>query len=544
MEQNLIHNKIFIIFLIFILGFSLRILFAPPQNETADPFEILTAAKHLSESGKYYVPMIGSADLKISYHNPGWPVGYPLMLSGIFKLFGYNEYLARLFTIFLGSLLIVFTAIIADLFFREKVAYFAGLFAAIYPLLVAFNGRIFTNTPSTTFLFAALAFFLLSFVKRGEGLSFVKISDLFLEKRRLISFLASALLFGCLLAIRDTEIIFAPVFIYILYQSSILSDLRHYEGRKAVGKILFLSLFAFIAGLSPSIYYNLQNYGAPVVSATQKWGGHLDLNYLLLGTDSQMGMPGALIMLLTGLVYCFPLVSLGFIGKFTKKVNFFLVIFVLMFLPIIFVNGAYSVSSSGASPRYLLPLIPIVCVLTAQSLSNLSRRANKFLIGLLFIALSGWFVFFTYPAPIFYKISTKIAFIAHYAPAYQIFPYENYPSHINALAKWVRQNTPKDTVVLATSTQPYHFYYYAGRDVITFPNVTKDTLKNLVNKRPIFIVEDHGDIYNPEAINNVLNMVKEAGLACSEAGEVKLFSPRVGHTKMHIYQIIGKKRME
>ena len=191
--------KILIILFIFVLGFVLRVGFAPKENIAADSFSILSSAHTLAETGKYLLPDMGFADLKIRYTTlTGWPVGFPLMLSLIFRFFGYSEYLARLFTIFLASLGIIFVAIIANLFFREKVTYTACFFMAIHPLLVAFNGRIFTNNPALVFFISSIAFMLLSVIERGGELRFVDPSLILTNKKRFLSFLMSFLLLGFL----------------------------------------------------------------------------------------------------------------------------------------------------------------------------------------------------------------------------------------------------------------------------------------------------------------------------------------------------------
>jgi hypothetical protein len=210
-----------------------------------------------------------------------------------------------------------------------------------------------------------------------------------------------------------------------------------------------------------------------------------------------------------------------------------------MTIPIILVNGAYHVSATGASPRYVLPLIPLVCILAAEALNHLSRKMNRFWTMLILIILAVWILFFTYPLPQLFKLSPKIAFAAHYAPVYQLFPYKNYPNHINALTKWVEANTPENSVIFVTSAQPYHFYYYAKRKVVTFPNVKSEVVRKIYKqKMPIFIVEDHEATYNPDMINTVKEIVGKLGLKYKIVGKVPLFSPRIGETIMHIYRVL------
>jgi len=245
-----------IILLIFVLGFSLRLIFAPVENLSADPFEVLTSAKTLAETGQYLVPSVGSADLKIRYISPPWPVGFPLMLSIIFKFVGYSEFIARLFTIFLASLSIVFVILIANLFFPKKEAYFSGIIMAINPLLVAFNSRIFTTNPAVLFLIASIAFLLLSVIDRDKELRFVDPSLILSKKSRLLSFLMAFLSLGYLLTIRDTAVMFLLVHLYVFSKASFFKLNFVRERLKVIAKLFLMAVIAFMLAFLPSVYYN------------------------------------------------------------------------------------------------------------------------------------------------------------------------------------------------------------------------------------------------------------------------------------------------
>jgi len=535
-EKTKVTQKIVIVLSIFVFGFFLRLAFAPEENIASDPFEILTAAKTLAETGRYLVPSIGSADLKIHYSFAGWPVGFPLMLSVLFKLFGYSEFLVRLFTITLSSLTIVFVAITCNLFFRERVTFLASFLIAVHPLLVAFNGRIFTNNPALFFLVSSIAFLLFSVIKRDKELEFVDLSVIFKIKKRLLSFLFSFLFLGFLLTVRDTEAMFIPVYLYILYKSGFFASNFNRERLSNITKLLFLAVIVFLLGYLPSIYFNYQNYGTIITSTHYQWGGRLDLNYLLFGSGSTLDLPGFVIIILSAIIYCFPLITLLFIERFTKKVIFLVTILIVMLLPLIVINGSYQVSSTGAAPRYMLPVIPFAFILIGYSLINLSgERRLIYRASLIFIIIC-WQLLLTYPIPILFKISPKFAYAAHYSPFYQIYPFENYPTHSNAMAKWVKDNTPENSVII-TPSRVYHFYYYAKRDVVMLSDVTAEILKSFFNGRPVFLVEDHEAAYNPDRITKFKKLIKSSGLECSTFGEVKLFSPRIGHTQMIIYRI-------
>jgi len=533
-NYKLFTRKIVILFLIFLLGFMLRLVFAPIENIDADSFELLTAAKTINDTGRYMVPSIGTPDLKIKYHFAGWPVGFPLMLCLIFKLIGYSEFAARLFVILLGSLTIICTIMIADLLFGEKVSYLAGLLTAMNPLLVAFNGRIFTNTPSLFFFMCSITCLMLSTIKKSDDLQFVNLRIVLSSRGRIINFLLSLFFFGILLTIRDTEVIFSPIYIYILYKSEFFY-FKHYN--YDIKPILFLlsGVLVLLIGYAPSMYFNYQNYGKIITSTTYQWGGRLDFKYLFFGYSSTLPLPGILVILITVLVYCFPAFLLFFIKKCSDKDILLIIIFFLILIPIMIINGAYRVTSTGASPRYIIALIPFACIFSANRLIYLYKY--KMLLWTFSIVILSWLFLLSYPLPVLFKITPKFAYLAHYSPLYQRYPYKNYPTHTNAVSNWIKNNTAENSVVIAPSSNPYHFFYYAKRQVITYPNLNSNVLRDLSFSRSIYLVEDHEATYNPEKVKSVKNIINASGLSYIIVGEIELFSPKVGITKMNIYKV-------
>ncbi len=538
-------KKIFVIFLVFFMGLCLRWFFAPKENMAADSFELIAATKNLSQTGEYLMPTHGAADLKETYEIVGWPVGYPLMLCGVSKVFGHSENAFRLFTILLSSCTVIFVILIADVFFGYRAAILGGLLMAAHPLLVAFNGRIFTNNPAVLFLYASLAFLVYALVEKDSDkaeVKFVDLSSVCKRKKRAMYLIISFLLLGYLLAIRDTMAMFLPVYFLFFYRAG-LFNFKPFKSRFLTFlKLLPIGIFPFILGFLPSMYFNYKNYGTLIASSHYKWGVRLSLSYLLLGRGSTLGIPGALVIIITGAVYCFPLVALLFIDKVKKEHLFFLAIFACMLIPITLINGSFFVSSTGASPRYTIPLVPIACILTATSLLNMTK-SKAFLRVLVIFVIAIWYVVLTYPMPFLFNLSPKFAYLAHYSPVYQIKPYENYPSHTNAVSRWVKQNTPDSSIIIVPPSNPYHFYYYANRDIVFYSNFNQKFLLNYINKRSIFLAEDHEATYNPVSINKVKDVIRSAGVEYYVAGEVKLFSPKVGHTVMRIYGIKNQTEM-
>lgn len=218
--ERRINKTIFIVLLIFLIGLLLRLVFAPSHNLSSDPFEVITSAKTLAETGNYLVPEVGYPDLAIHYDFAGWPVGFPLLLSMLFKVFGYSEILARLFTIFLTSLVIILTGVISHLLFRNRyITWLSALLVALNPLLVAFNSRIHTENGGLFFLFASITLLLLSVIKKGNP-DFANPEIILGDKRRLSCFLLAIFLVAFSLTVRETYVIYGLAFVYILYKAS------------------------------------------------------------------------------------------------------------------------------------------------------------------------------------------------------------------------------------------------------------------------------------------------------------------------------------
>lgn len=530
-------KDIVILAIIFIMGFSLRLGFAPRENMACDSFEILSSAKTLAETGRYMITEVGLSDLVVHYSYAGWPVGYALMLSILFKVFGYSELIATYFTVFISSLVIILTAITAALFWDRKTGYIAGLVVAINPLLVAFNGRIFTNNPELLFLMLAFTCLFISVVRKGENLEFVDLQVVIGDRWRLTALFISFLFFGFLLTVRDTASVFFLVYVYVFIKCGFLNMFRHKRGLWIATKLCVGMAAVFLVGYLPSLYFNYQNYGTVLTSTHAQWGGRLDFNLFLFGDGAQVALPGSLIMVITALVYCFPLVTLLLLDRYTKKDKFFLAIIVLMFVPILFINGSYFTASSGASPRYMLPLMPFVSVIVARCLIYFFHTKFSVIATVLVLSVICWQILLTYPPPFMFKISPKFAYAAQYSPVYQVYPYENYPLHSNAMAKWVRDNTPKDSVII-THSRTYHYYYLANRDVVFLSKVTIEALSKYIETRPVFYVDDHEATYNSDIMNQMKGLASNGGFELLKVGEVKLFSPVVGHTQMKAYRIL------
>jgi hypothetical protein len=525
---------------LFLAAALLRWFVAPTHNLAEDSFELVEAGKHLLLTGEYRVPGIGDPDLVLRQRIPSWPVGFPLILAGAFGLFGPEEGVARIVTIACSSLLAPLTAGIAQIALgNPAIAIGAGLLAAVHPLAAAFGGQIFTNNISTTLFFVSLYFLMSSLAKEAGGpvLSYPEVAE---DRRRLRRFGVAFLAFGLTLAVRDTDLMLAPALIYLLWRAGIFRPPWNQpsNARRAWVKLVLIAGVAFLIGWSPSLYSNAVNFGSPLISTHYQTGIRLSVEYLLRGGEALGGMPGILVMLSTFLVYHFPFfASLIVLRSMWTVVSPLVILGVVVMLPILLVNGAFPVSATGAAPRYVLPLVPFTAILTACAVPCVWRRASRWVVAAPFIiAVIAWQAVMTYPPAELFRAWPRFGYLAYYAPAYVASPYHNYPDHTNAMVQWVREHTPHDAVIV-TPSRSQHFFYYGKRDVIVLDALNAEQWRDLVAKRPVYVVEDNKLAVRAEQVASLKRLLADLDFHVETVGTVPSFNPEVGDTAMHAYRI-------
>jgi 4-amino-4-deoxy-L-arabinose transferase-like glycosyltransferase len=477
---------------------------------------------------------VGYPDLAIHYGFTGWPVGFPLLLSMLFQVFGYSEVLARPFSIFLGGSVVILTATLAHLLFRNRyITWLSALLVALNPLLVAFSGRIHTQNGALFFLFASLSLLLLSVIRK-DSLDFVNPETILGDRRRLSAFLLSIFLAAFSLAIRETYVVYGLAFAYILYKAG-------FSFNKKAFFLLLLGIIPFILGYSPSLFYNYRNYGSLLASTGFYWHGEgipLDIHYLFFGNSSSAGLPGGLVFLLCLLLYAFPIILLPFAKKFGGNVKTLLLLLLLPLVPLTFLYGSFPALS--AVPRYVLPFIPIASVISAYAIANFRRMKTVFyvIIGAL-VLLQQLSLFF--PLPLSFKVSPYIGSLAMYSPVYNNYTYNSFPDYTNVMVEWVKKNTESEAVII-TPSRAYHFYYYGERDpIILYSYLEVASLAPIIESRPVYLVEDHEMVMNPGKIDSFLGSLQGFDLTYELVDRIPLFSPYVGNTQMKIYRIHGEQ---
>ena len=151
------------------------------------------------------------------------------------------------------------------------------------------------------------------------------------------------------------------------------------------------------------------------------------------------------------------------------------------------------------------------------------------------VSLQQLFLFF--PLPQSFDISPRIGVLAMYSPVYNNYSYNNFPDHTGAMVEWVKNNTESNAVII-TPSRVYHFYYYAGRDVITLTSyLDTSSLTQIIESRPVYLVEDHEAAVSPKKIDVFLESLDGLNLTYKVVDRIPLFSPYIGNTQMEIYRI-------
>lgn len=505
------------------------------MNYETDSFVTLISAKSISETGRYTVPPVRLTDHAGGYQqHPGWAVGYPLLLSFLFSAFGYGEGIARLATILVCASVIPVAGLAARRMGGEKAGFIAALLVAANPLLVCINGRILTANLGYCMLSFSLSFLLMATIKEEGDQPFLSFGELVESPRRLLLASLSFLFFGLTLATRDDFAMFALPFIVV-----VLGMIRVSYGRSAREEITAAAKSAgicvglFIAGLSPNLYFNYKTYGRVLTSSHFEYGGRLSLAYLWEGARGAMGLPGWAVIVFTILVFAFPVVSVLAVRKMTKKASVMAAIVLVLALPIILINGAYPVASSGASARYVLPLIPFVSMIAGMLLSRRETVSKPSRYAFL-ASLAIWHFVLYYPPSSLFAAFPKTAYLTQYSPWYNRNNFINYPHPIRASVQWVKTHTPPDAIILS-DYDSYNYFFYTGRDVMNKEMIGE--IARQLDSRPIYYIDDHQSVLAGDSMNEWRSSLKGNYIALDAVDTIRLFSPAQGEVRLRIFAL-------
>lgn len=374
---------------------------------------------------------LGLTNYSIAQHQPH-PPGYPLyiLLGKIFWQFSGNDTLAlTLLSGILGSLATVPLFLLVKKMFDQKTAIISSILFLVIPISWTLSEVALTNIPGL--------FFLLVFIYL-----------LYQTKDNLRNLLLTSLLGGFILGVRFTEL---PIILALL--SLVL--MKHLSLKR-----VFVSLLFFILGVSlwmiPVVVLTgfdkfLESYSW-IANYVIKHDALVEKRFESLWYLLKVGYTPYFIIFGFGAV----LISL-FKKELIKQFRFqFLIVWLISYaIPLIFIYNL-------EVPRYTLPLLPPLVILSSTYFTHLIKK-NRFLIIILVVILISLFKQSFSQVNRFYLATPPTIAAVNYVT-------ENFD--------------PKNTIVIASFTYR-QFQYYAPQFLTYYGKLT--TLEDLIGDKTVII---------------------------------------------------------
>ncbi len=366
---------------------------------------------------------------------------------------------------FLGAMSVLLVYILGKKLFDKKIALYSAVFFALIPIHVFYSQKMWTD-PVVVF------FILATFISFWEGY----------EKENN----KHKIFFGVFLALsllaRYTALWIIPVFFfYFLFRDKSLKFLRD--------KYLWYAAGIFLVVLTPWFFYGYSYYGNPLggfihgFKASSYWGG-VQL-YTFFFAHSWEIFSAISIIFLAALFYIF------IKREFFKKEIYLLLIWIGLFSAIV-------VAMPHKEERFILPIIPAVCLLSGFFISKLGKWKNLvFGAVCIVLAISLWGTF-------------KLKYEERNAGVNVCFSNGN-----EFLAE---SSLDKDSVVVTNQLPIVH--YYTGEKAHPYPELWNITaFKNDIDlnypNRKVYIFYANYDMMN-QKIKNDLDANYKKVFECSK----------------------------
>ncbi len=237
------HN---VLILLFVIAFSLRLIFALPSLNTpqlsgstitADGYYEIT--QNLLQGNGFSRSAINApAVVPDSVRMPLYPllIAFMVWLTGNFKIF-------LLFQIVIGSFIPILARKIAFMLTaKDTIAIMVGLFLALEPLNAWLSTFLLTETFFTFFFLSACIYFLS-----------------YLDQRKIFHLALCGLLLGVATLVRPTTQ-FLPILLAILLL------IKHWQYRREIVKAIFVFLLVFYCTLTPWMVRNYNVFGSAALN--------------------------------------------------------------------------------------------------------------------------------------------------------------------------------------------------------------------------------------------------------------------------------------
>jgi len=359
----------------------------------------------------------------------GWPnagfraplLPYALSILYFLKL----NFLIILFIPFIGAFSVVLVYLLGKRLLNKRAGFYSAIFFMLLPLYILYSGKILTGI---FFTFFVLLTFLSFWKGYEEGNNKYKI------------------LFGFFLALslltRYTALWIMPIFlIYFLIRDKSLKFLKD--------KHLWYAILTFFVVLIPWFIYGAFTYGNFLgafihgAKAASYWGGIQPWYFFF--------QHSWWIFSAVGLIFVFSLVYILYKKEFIKKEIYLLLIWIIFFLGMAMIMPHKEV-------RFILPILPAICLLSGFFIDKLKKYKKIILIGIIIILSFSLFPNFY----INYKNSytgTNLCFLE---------------------ANKFLEDIDKDILIITDESSPV--YYYTKKETHFYPNPWSiESIRNLID---------------------------------------------------------------
>ncbi len=389
------------------------------------------------------------------------PPFFPFLWSILLRL-GFSEIPIRFILEFIPSILsVLFLYLTVKELYNKKISLFATLIYSVLWIQLFYTGRLLTHMPSLGLLFASTYLFIKS-----------------LKAEFNYKYFAISLLLACFVMLMryPDGIIFLvyAIFLLIVKKTSIIKDPKAWIAA-LIGFIPILGFFLYNYFTKGNIFPAL--LGSNYVQSVSK-----SVNFSILSFINVYLTPTFFILFLAGLcIVLFELsLSYGFISM-NKKFQSHL--FILLVLVIFY--SFYIFYIKGAEDRWLFPMSLSFTAFVALGLNSLHNLIKKYSKVFSIILILGILSFGAYS-----ELTFADALIKEKKETYL---------QLKQGFEWLKDNSPPDSILLASGMEPY-VTYYSERKFEYIPQNETD-IENI--KADYLVV--HGFSQQPSYINDYLS---------------------------------------
>ena len=409
---------------------------------------------------------------------PAYPIGFPLMLSPVYALFGNDIHAFGTFI----SVMLVAMSVVFFFFYRNRLSFLVSLLLTMIivfnPWTMKFKGEVMSDIPFTFFMFLAI----LGYRRSKESYWYL---------------ILCGIISGFTIHVRSIGWVLPLSFVFDYLITTVIPGFRNEEKIGVKDHLIFLGRyglplsFAFLALKSffplPGGYTRLadwENFGTVFLRhlSYNVSSIHYFFSYYDVGDWNFLSFITACSFLVLGVI--------GFIKKIVEQFDYLDFLFsIYLFIIVIFPYG-------DAGIRYLLPLIPFFMIYTVSAFKSFGMKINKKIAGICLAILVFAEYRYTFFAVVNCNCESPGPFEKESVEAFQYIK-SNTPASARFLFFKPRSlalygerssyvNCPNDGVeAMNKKLRDNHINY-----ILVHNELSDDSLKALVGKKPAAFIEE------------------------------------------------------